>query len=82
MTKYIAAIDQGTTSTRCILFDHNSAIVASAQKEHKQFFPGPGLVEHDPVEIWLNTREVINQALVKGKYFNKGDRNFWGDESA
>ncbi len=65
MTKFIAAIDQGTTSTRCILFDHDSSIKASAQMEHRQIFPAPGLVEHDPMEIWTNTRKVIHQALEK-----------------
>ena len=76
MTKYIAAIDQGTTSTRCIIFDHDSAILASAQKEHTQYFPGPGLVEHDPLEIWLNTREVIQQAMTKGNLSSKEIETF------
>jgi glycerol kinase len=63
MSKFIAAIDQGTTSTRCILFDHAGRIVSSAQKEHKQIFPKPGWVEHDPREIWENTLIVLNGAL-------------------
>ena len=54
MEKYIMAIDQGTTSSRAILFDHNSNIVASAQKEFTQYFPQPGWVEHDANEIWLS----------------------------
>jgi glycerol kinase len=62
MSRYIASIDQGTTSTRCILFD-KSGIVASAQKEHRQIFPQAGWVEHDPVEIWQRTVEVARQAL-------------------
>lgn len=61
---YIAAIDQGTTSTRCMIFDHEGAVVARAQKEHTQIFPRPGWVEHDPEEIWTRTREVIAGALA------------------
>jgi glycerol kinase len=61
--KYIASIDQGTTSTRCILFDHSGTPVSSAQKEHKQIFPGPGLVEHDPVEILAKTKQVLDDTL-------------------
>jgi glycerol kinase len=63
MKSYIAALDQGTTSTRLILFDATGKSVAVAQKEHKQIFPKPGWVEHDPVEIWRNTLEVATQAL-------------------
>jgi glycerol kinase len=65
MPKYCAAIDQGTTSSRCILFDHDGNIVSVAQKEHRQIYPQPGWVEHDPLEIWSNTREVIRGALEK-----------------
>jgi glycerol kinase len=65
MPKFIAAIDQGTTSTRFIVFDHEGNIVAIDQKEHKQFYPAPGLVEHDAVEIWTNTLDVINGAMRK-----------------
>jgi glycerol kinase len=65
MTDYIIAIDQGTTSTRAIVFDHSGSIVATGQKEHEQIFPKAGWVEHDPKEIWDNTREVIGQALSK-----------------
>jgi glycerol kinase len=68
MGKYIAAIDQGTTSTRCIIFDHNGTVISSAQKEHLQIYPQPGWVDHDPIEIWERTIEVcvdaINQAEV------------------
>jgi glycerol kinase len=63
MSKYIVAIDQGTTSTRCILFDHAGTIVASDQREHQQIYPKPGWVEHDALEIWAHTREVITGAL-------------------
>ena len=65
MQKYVAAIDQGTTSTRCMIFDHQGNIVAVDQKEHQQIFPKPGWVEHDPLEIWEKTQEVIGNALRK-----------------
>ena len=63
MTEYVGAIDQGTTSSRFILFDRTGEIVSVAQKEHKQIYPKPGWVEHDPVEIWRNTAAVIAGAL-------------------
>src|SRR5699024_1500275 len=63
-TMYIMSIDQGTTSTRAIIFDHAGQIVASGQKEHEQIFPKSGWVEHDPKEIWKNTRDVVGKALV------------------
>ena len=56
MSDYVAAIDQGTTSTRCILFDHAGSVVASDQREHRQIFPRAGWVEHDPLEIWATPR--------------------------
>jgi len=62
---YILSIDQGTTSTRAIVFDHGGSIVSTGQLEHEQIFPRAGWVEHDPAEIWNNTREVIGQALSK-----------------
>ncbi|WP_207456995.1 glycerol kinase GlpK [Desertivibrio insolitus] len=65
MADYIVAIDQGTTSTRAIVFDHSGSIVSVGQKEHEQIFPKAGWVEHDPKEIWDNTREVIGQALSR-----------------
>ena len=61
--KYVAAIDQGTTSSRCLLFDASARIVAASQREHRQIFPQAGWVEHDPVEIWKNTCAVIAGAL-------------------
>ncbi|HLZ73650.1 glycerol kinase GlpK [Phenylobacterium sp.] len=67
MTRYIAAIDQGTTSSRCIVFDHDGAIVAVDQKEHRQIFPRPGWVEHDAEEIWTNVQAVVKGALAKLK---------------
>ena len=63
MNKYVGAIDQGTTSTRFIVFDRTGATIASAQMEHRQIFPQPGWVEHDPAEIWRNTQAVIRCAL-------------------
>ncbi len=63
MTQYVAAIDSGTTSSRCILFGHDGKIVATGQKEHEQIFPRAGWVEHDPEEIWANTKEVVAEAL-------------------
>ncbi|QJU54064.1 glycerol kinase GlpK [Herbiconiux sp. KACC 21604] len=63
--KYVLAIDQGTTSSRAIIFDHAGTIVSTGQKEHVQIFPKAGWVEHDPIEIWDNVREVIGLALSK-----------------
>jgi glycerol kinase len=65
MTEYIASIDQGTTSTRCMIFDHRGQVVTVAQKEHRQIYPQPGWVEHDPMEIWQCTREVVKEAVQK-----------------
>ena len=62
--QYIAAIDQGTTSSRCMIFDHDGAVVSVAQKEHEQFSPRAGCVEHDPNHLWINTREVVASALA------------------
>ncbi|MGW4117507.1 glycerol kinase GlpK [Nocardia sp. NPDC004711] len=63
MRRYVAAIDQGTTSSRCIVFDHQGRIAGVAQREHEQIFPRPGWVEHDPESIWRNTESVIAEAL-------------------
>ncbi|MDX6713787.1 MAG: glycerol kinase, partial [Baekduia sp.] len=63
MAKYAAALDQGTTSTRCMIFDHSGKVVSVAQKEHEQIFPKPGWVEHDPQEVWARSKEVIDEAL-------------------
>src|SRR5690242_18356146 len=65
MSRYIGAVDQGTTSSRFILFDAKGAIVSVAQKEHAQIYPHPGWVEHDAAEIWRNTQEVIGAALAR-----------------
>jgi glycerol kinase len=63
--RFIAALDQGTTSTRCILFNHAGDIHAVARREHAQHFPQPGWVEHDAQEIWHNAQAVIDEALSK-----------------
>ncbi|MDN4473437.1 glycerol kinase GlpK [Demequina zhanjiangensis] len=65
MDRYVIAIDQGTTSTRAIVFDHAGTIVSTGQLEHRQHTPRPGWVEHDPLEIWANTRRVVAEALAK-----------------
>jgi glycerol kinase len=65
MVQYVIAIDQGTTSSRAIIFDKSGSIVSTGQLDHEQIFPKAGWVEHDPMEIWNNTREVIGQALSK-----------------
>jgi glycerol kinase len=64
-TKYVLAIDQGTTSSRAIVFNHSGQIVSVGQKEHEQIFPRAGWVEHNPVEIWDNVREVVGLALTR-----------------
>jgi glycerol kinase len=66
MAKYAAAIDQGTTSTRFMIFDHSGDVVAIDQMEHQQIYPKPGWVEHDPLEIWARTQDVIRGGLNKG----------------
>lgn len=65
MAQYVGAIDQGTTSSRFIVFDKAGSIVSVGQKEHEQIYPRPGYVEHDPLEIWRNTQAVIHEALAK-----------------
>jgi glycerol kinase len=65
MKQYVGAIDQGTTSTRFMVFDKQGAIIASEQKEHRQIYPRPGWVEHDASEIWHNTLEVIATTLER-----------------
>lgn len=66
MSRFIAAIDQGTTSTRCMIFDRGGNLIASDQREHQQIYPRPGWVEHDPEEIWQRTRAVVRGALQSG----------------
>jgi glycerol kinase len=65
MAKYAAALDQGTTSSRCMIFDHGGQVAAVEQLEHEQIYPKPGWVEHDPNEVWQRCREVMDGALQK-----------------
>ncbi len=65
MPRYIAAIDQGTTSSRCMIFDAAGAVAERAQVEHRQIFPRPGWVEHDAMEIWANVSGVVSAAMAK-----------------
>ncbi|MEU6089583.1 glycerol kinase GlpK [Streptomyces sp. NPDC047085] len=65
--RYVMSIDQGTNSTRCILFDHRGRLVTVAQREHQQYFPKPGWVEHDAIEIWNNLQRVVPEALTAGE---------------
>ncbi len=67
MGSYILSIDQGTTSSRAIIFDHDGKIVSQSQREHQQIFPQAGWVEHDPMEIWVNVREVSGEALSRAQ---------------
>ena len=60
---YVAAVDQGTTSTRCMLFDRAGRMVSVAQLEHHHHYPRPGWVEHDATEVWRNVRQVVPRAL-------------------
>ena len=64
--KYVVAIDQGTTSTRCMVFNKKGLPVCSHQMEHAQIYPNPGWVEHDAMEIWSRTQDVIRGALSQG----------------
>ena len=64
MEKYIMALDQGTTSSRCILFDKGGNICSMAQKEFTQIYPKPGWVEHNPVEIWSSQLAVLTEAMA------------------
>lgn len=63
MAQYAAALDQGTTSSRAMIFNHEGRVVSVSQKEHEQIYPKPGWVEHDPQEIWARSQEVLDEAL-------------------
>ena len=65
MSKYVAALDQGTTSTRCMLFNKRGEVVAADQREHAQIYPQAGWVEHDPLEVWERARDVIHGSVDK-----------------
>jgi glycerol kinase len=67
MAQYAAALDQGTTSTRCMIFDHGGQVVAVEQLEHEQIYPRPGWVEHDATEIWRRCRQVMDAALTQAR---------------
>jgi glycerol kinase len=67
MARYVASVDQGTTSTRCLVVDRQGRVVALDQREHEQIYPKPGWIEHDPMEIWQRTQDVIAGALEKGR---------------
>ncbi len=71
MNKYILAIDQGTTSSRALIFNHDSQIVSSAQQEFPQYYPNSGEVEHDPMEIWRSVLSVVEKALQQGNIDKK-----------
>ena len=64
MSKYVMALDQGTTSSRCILFDKTGDIQSVAQKEFEQYYPRPGWVEHNPMEIWSSELSVTMEAMA------------------
>ena len=65
MKQYVMALDQGTTSSRCILFDHEGRVCSMAQREFPQIYPHPGWVEHDPMEIWAAQFSVMAEAMGK-----------------
>ena len=67
MDDYIMALDQGTTSSRCILWDRNGRMVSKAQREFRQIYPKAGWVEHDPNEIWYSQSSVAAEAVAKAK---------------
>src|SRR3989339_2267384 len=67
MEKYILALDQGTTSSRAIVFDHSGRVVASAQREFPQILPSPGVVEHDPEAIWSSQIETAREAIARAR---------------
>src|SRR5215469_16357194 len=66
MARYAAAVDQGTTGTRFMVFSHEGRVVSSDYEEHQQSYPRAGWVEHDPMEVWTKTRAVTKRALEKG----------------
>jgi glycerol kinase len=72
VAQYAGAIDQGTTSTRFMIFDHGGNVVSISQKEHEQIYPKPGWVEHDPAEVWSRTQEVVAEAIASAG-IDKGD---------
>ena len=73
MADFVASIDQGTTSTRCMIFDHNGLEVGRHQLEHEQILPRPGWVEHNPTEIWGRTQTVVVAAAVLSDQGGRAD---------
>ena len=65
MKRYVIALDQGTTSSRCIIFDREQNIIGTAQREFTQHYPQPGWVEQDPMEIWSSQYSVLTEALAQ-----------------
>jgi glycerol kinase len=82
MADYVAAVDQGTTSTRCMIFNHKGLPVGIHQMEHEQIYPKAGWVEHDPMEIWARTQDVIKGAMKNAKLKAKRYRRCRCDEPA
>ncbi len=82
MSKVIAAIDQGTTSTRCLLFNREGKIVSGAQKEHSQILPQPGWVEHDPLQPFEDIYEVLTKALRNVALSSARNRRIRNNQSA
>ena len=70
-TRYVIALDQGTTSSRAMLFDHDIQVIASAQRELTQYYPQPGWVEQDPMEIWASQSSVLTELLAKANIHNQ-----------
>ena len=72
MAEFVAAVDQGTTSTRCMIFDHDGAEVGRHQLEHEQILPKAGWVEHNPVEIWERTASVVTYSAEDDAFEQQG----------
>jgi len=69
MKKYVLSIDQSTTATKAVLFDQEGSLITQKNIDHKQFFPNPGWVEHDPEEIYRNTKQAILKVMGKRRRF-------------
>ena len=72
MSRYVGAIDQGTTSSRFIVFDREGSVIALAQAEHAQIYPAPGHVEHDAGEIWTKTQAVMREMMAINETYSDG----------
>ena len=80
--RYVAAIDQGTASSRCLVFDRSGRIVSVAQKEHRHIYPRPGWVEHDPEEIWRNVEHVVATCAGRGAAASRRTWSRWGSPTS